>query len=397
MKSQPLSGIRVLEIGAYISTPYAGVILSSLGAEVVKVEPIEGDPFRRGMDNKNAYFKQYNSGKKSIAINLKSPEGLSLIKTLLPSFDVVMENMRPGKMTSLGLSEEVCLAINSSLIYGSVSGFGADGPWAKRPAYDTIGQSISGVYSILNDANNKQLTGTCIADLITGVSSAMGIITALFGRERSCDHLGGRIETSLLESMSLLTIDALTQAFDTGVDPERDSRHPQAQNFCLETADGKNLTIHLSVSQKFWTSLAHLIGRPDLITNPHFSDYETRILRPHYEEIVQILKTEFLKHSLEEWEVLLSAADIPYAPLLSMHEVANHEQTNWLELLGPQVGQIPMQRLPWTFDGVRPPRSNHPAHVGEHTHEILSSIYSDEKIKALAEQGHIKIYENMEP
>src|SRR5438874_2208158 len=119
MKAQPLAGIRVLEVGAYISAPYAAVFLASLGAEVVKVEPPEGEAFRRGDQNRSAYFIQYNSGKKSIAINLKSTSGLALVKSLLPRYDVLIENMRPGKMAALGLGEEVCRAINPGLIYAS--------------------------------------------------------------------------------------------------------------------------------------------------------------------------------------------------------------------------------------------------------------------------------------
>lgn len=389
MKAQPLAGIRILEIGAYISAPYGGAILASLGAEVVKIEPPEGEAFRRGEQNRSPYFIQYNTGKKSVAVNLKSKTGVGLVKSLVPRFDVLIENMRPGKMAALGLGEEVCRALNPGLIYASISGFGSGGPWVNRPAYDTIGQSMGGIYSIMNDANHLRLTGTCIADLITGVTSAMGILAALLGRERSADRKGMLMETSLLEAMSTLTIDAMTQAFEDNQSPVRNSRHPQAQNFCLETASGGGITMHLSVSQKFWGALARVIGREDLIDDPRFKTYDDRRVPAHYEEMVRIVAEAFKKRSRSEWERLLTAADVPFAPVLTMHEVAEHEQTQWLGLLGPKVGELPMVRPPWRFDGVRPSRSDQPALVGEHTREVLREVCSDGDLDALTASGDI--------
>lgn len=391
MKTQPLAGIRILEIGAYISAPYGGLILASLGAEVVKIEPPEGEAFRRGEGNRSAYFIQYNTGKKSVAINLKTQAGVDLVKSMLPKFDVVIENMRPGKMNALGLGEKACREINPHLIYASISGFGSGGPWVDRPAYDSIGQSIGGLYSIMNDAQNRRLTGTCIADLITGVTSAMGILAALLGRERDPNRQGTLMETSLLEAMSTLTVDALTQAFETGVSPERNSRHPQAQNFLLQTADGGGIVMHLSVSQKFWGALARVIGREDLIRDPRFLTYDDRRVPAHYEEIVRVMEAAFVQRPRAEWEAMLIAADVPFAPVLSMHEVAAHEQTQWLELHGPSVQGLPMLRSPWRFDGERPPRSEHAAHVGEHTREVLQEICSDSQIDALVASGDVVI------
>jgi len=389
MKSQPLAGIRVLEIGAYISAPYAGVFLASLGAEVVKIEPPEGEPFRRAEDNRSAYFIQYNSGKKSVAINLKSPAGVAAVKALVPRFDVLIENMRPGKMAALGLGEDVCRALNPSLIYAAISGFGSGGPWADRPAYDTIGQSMGGIYAIMNDAHDRRLTGTCMADLITGITSAMGILAALLGRERSSDRQGARMETSLIEAMSTLTIDAMTQAFETGEDPVRNSRHPQAQNFCLETADGGGITMHLSVSQKFWAKLARVIGREDLIDDVRFRTYDDRRVPAHYEEIVRIMQAAFARAPRSVWEQRLAEVDVPFAPVLTMHEAANHEQTRWLELLGPSVHGIPLVRAPWRFDGARPARSDHPPRVGEHTRVVLREVCSDAALQALLDRGDV--------
>lgn len=391
MSTQPLAGIRVLEIGAYISAPYAGIFLSSLGAELVKIEPPEGEAFRRGDENRSPYFIQYNSGKKSVAINLKSKAGIGIVKSMLPGFDVIIENMRPGKMAALGLGEEDCRSVNPHLVYASISGFGSGGPLVDRPAYDTMGQSIGGIYSIMNDSAQKRLTGTCTADLITGITAAMGILAALVGRERSADHRGSLVETSLVEAVSTLTIDAMTQAHELGDSPVRNSRHPQAQNFCLETSDGGGITMHLSSSQKFWAALARVVGREDLITDPRYSSYDARRVPQHYDELVRIMEEAFRQRTREEWEKILVEADVPFAPVLTMYEVARHPQTQWLELLGPEVGGLPMVRSPWRFDGQRPERSGHTPMVGEHTGEVLGKICTADELRALAAAGDIRL------
>ena len=152
--SRPLDGIRVLEIGAYIAGPYAGAMLCAMGAEVIKVEPPGGDPFRRGNGNRDPYFRQYNAGKHSIVIDLKAPEGVALVKALLPGLDVLLENNRPGALDRLGLAAAACRAINPRLIYASASGFGDGGPLRDRPAYDSIGPDRLGV--LLADERSRR-------------------------------------------------------------------------------------------------------------------------------------------------------------------------------------------------------------------------------------------------
>jgi formyl-CoA transferase len=243
----------------------------------------------------------------------------------------------------------------------------------------------------MNDADHRRLTGTCMADLITGITSCMGILAALLGRERSADREGTLLETSLLEAVSTLTIDAMTQAFEIREDPVRNSRHPQAQNFCLACADGGAITMHLSSSQKFWGNLARVIGRPELVDDPRFRTYDDRRVPAHYEEIVRIMEEAFLRKPRAEWERLLGQADVPFAPVLTMHEVAAHPQTRWLQLMGPDVGGLPMVRPPWRFDGARPERSAHPPRVGEHTREVLREICSEHDLDRLVASGAVAV------
>ena len=393
MNHKPLQGIRVLEVGAYISAPYAGSLLDSLGAQVVKVEPPQGDAYRRGVGVEFAPYVQYNAGKKSVAINLKSGDGVALVKDLLPRFDVLIENMRPGKMAALGLGADSCRQINPQLIYTSVSGFGSGGPLADRPAYDTIGQSYGGIYAMMNDQGQPRLTGTCMGDLITGVSTTMGILAALLARARDPGQTGALVETSLMESVSLLTIDAMTQAFETGESPTRTARHPAAQPFCLSARSGGAITLHLSTSEKFWAALTRVIEREDLQQDARFRRYADRAVRAHYEALDKILAQEFAKRSRDEWEQRLAQADVPFAPVLGMLEVAEHPQTKWLQMLDKAPGGLPLVRPPWRFDGQRPARDQAAAQVGEHTLEVLRDIRSPSEIEALRANGTVLAYQ----
>jgi formyl-CoA transferase len=385
MAHKPLEGIRVLEIAAYISGPYAGAILASLGAEVVKIEPPEGEAFRRKDGNRSAYFVQYNVGKKSVALDLKAPAAIGAIKAMLPGFDVLIENMRPGKMDQLGLGAAACRAINPRLIYTSVSGFGSGGPLVDRPAYDSIGQSIGGLYSILNDPGDVRLSGTCMADLITAINVALGILGALVGRGAA--GKGVHVETSVMEAVSTITIDALTQAFDENLDPVRQTRHPQAQNFCLRTASGDSITMHLSSSEKFWRALLRATGRVDLLADPRFTRFQDRVVPEHYFVIKGIMEAEFVRHSREEWERRLTEADVPFAPALTIREVAAHPQTEWLGMMDESDNGRALVRAPWRFDGTRPTRDHHAPHVGEHTREVLADLLGAAAAAALIGAG----------
>ena len=384
MSSKPLQHIRILEIGGYISAPYSTSVLCALGAEVVKVEkPHTGDDFRRNLDHRSPYFVQYNAGKKSIAVDIKRPEGVDLVLALLPKFDVLVENIRPGKLAALGLGPDACRLANPDLVYTSVTGFGNGGPLVDRAAYDTIGQALGGMYSVMGDAGEPQLSGTCIADLITGLVSATGILAALVTRAQTGS--APRIETSMLEAVSALTVDALTQMYDDRADPHRQSRHPQAQNFCLHTASDGVIAIHLSSSQKFWRSLTDAIERPDLRDDPRFALYPARV--QHYGELVPIVQETFFTRTAEQWEKVLTDADVPFAPVLGMSEFATHPQTEYLELLEPQDDGPSLLRAPWRFDGARPNRTGSAPRVGEHTRTVVAEVYDAPTIDKLLHAG----------
>ena len=385
MPHNPLEGVRILEIGGYISAPYASSLLCALGADVVKVErPGDGEDFRRHQNDRSPYFRQYNAGKRSLGVDLKDSRGVELVTALVPRFDIVLENMRPGKLAALGLGPDVCLGLRPDLIYTSVTGFGDGGPLRQRAAYDSIGQAVGGIYSILSDAGSPQISGTCVGDLVTGLSTVAGVLAALVGRHTTGE--GQHVETSMMEAVTTVTIDAITQYYDDDrQDPARQSRHPQAQSFCLKTASGEDITLHLSSSQKFWLALLEAMGRPDLAEDPRFTTYERRW--DNYFELADIVRAEFLRKPAREWEKLLSEADVPFAPVLGMGGYLSHPQTEWLDIAEPERDGLALIRPPWRFGGHRPGRDFQTPRVGQHSREIAAEVYASGRIDELVEAG----------
>ncbi|MBC9226479.1 CoA transferase [Aeromicrobium sp. 636] len=384
MQHKPLAGVRVLEFGGYISGPYATSFLSSLGADVIKVErPVVGDDFRRGMNAESPYFRQYNTGKRSLAVDLKQPEAIELVKALVTRSDVVLENLRPGKMDALGLGRDDLVSLRRDLVYMSVTGFGPGGDLAGRPAYDMIGQAFGGLVHTLSDRENARLTGTCMADLITGLTAATGILAALVGRGATGQPV--HVETSIAEAVSTLTADAVTQFFDTGTAPTRQSRHPQAQNFCLKTASDEFVVLHLSSSQKFWESLVTAMDRPELLSDSRFTTYPDR--ERHYFDLETILEGEFMMRTADEWEKLLIAHDVPFAPVLSVEAYRDHPQVQWLGVFEPERDGLALTRAPWRFEGQRPTRPGTAPLVGEHSREIASEVLAGERVEQLLASG----------
>jgi crotonobetainyl-CoA:carnitine CoA-transferase CaiB-like acyl-CoA transferase len=351
----------------------------------VKIEkPNGGDDFRRHANDKSPYFIQYNAGKRSLAIDLKSPEGVALVKELIPQFDVIIENLRPGKLAALGLGAEECRALRGDIVYTSLSGFGEGGPLANRPAYDTIGQAFGGAYSLLGDEGHPQLSGMILTDLISGISTATGILAALVGRASTGE--GQHIQTSLMEAISTLTVDAFTQYFENDhASPSRQSRHPQAQNMCLLTGSGESVAIHLSSSQKFWQSFVATIDRPELLDDPRFATYNDRVA--NYFELVAIVEPLFLERSSAEWEKLLGEFDVPFAPVLTMHDFAHHPQVEWLELIEPERDGVSLVRAPWRINGQRPERGSRAPRVGQDSRSVASEVLPADQVERLLANG----------
>jgi len=371
-----LGGITVLEFASYVSGPYAGMMLGDLGAEVIKVEdPKSGDPFRGwGAADYSATFGSVNRNKKSIILDLKSTEGVAAAIALTEEADVLIENFRPGTMDRLGLGYKKLSAINPRLVYCSVTGFGGTGPYAKRPGYDTVGQAMGGLLSVLTDLESPKGMGISLSDHLTGMMAAYGCLGALAARERT--GKGQRVETSLLTATLSFLGENAARYFEEGKVPSRKTRTQTAQVYSFVAGDGKPFVIHLSSPPKFWKALCKVAGHDEWFDDERFVDKAKR--RANYDELEGLLAAVFKTETREHWLEQLLEEDVPSAPIYTLDETLDDPQIRHLgvihEVPHPKVGSVKLVE-----SGVRmsdtPPeiRTAAPLH-GEHTEEILKRI-----------------------
>jgi crotonobetainyl-CoA:carnitine CoA-transferase CaiB-like acyl-CoA transferase len=372
MTAAVLQGVRVLEQGTFITGPACGMLLADLGADVIKVEqPGTGDPFRAFKGGLySPHFQTYNRNKRSITINTKNADERAKFHELVKTADVYIQNFRPGVAEGLGVGEKELRAINPRLIYCSISGFGADGPSAQRPSYDTVAQAASGYLKLLVNPTNPRVVGPAIADAVTGFYAAYGVLGALF--ERSRTGVGRKVEVSMLEAMSHWNLDAFTHYYSANEVMGPFSRPRVSQSYVLECNDGKWIALHMSSPEKFWQGLANAIEKPDMFKDPRFATREARI--DNQEAIIELLSGIFKTRSREQWCNRLLAEDVPHAPMYGTDEALEDPQAKHLQLLvqahHPTMGEFRTVRPPVSFDGERSLSVRPPPTLGEHNEEI---------------------------
>jgi crotonobetainyl-CoA:carnitine CoA-transferase CaiB-like acyl-CoA transferase len=378
----PLAGIRVLEFASMLSGPFAGMLLRLLGAEVIKVERTGGDPFR-GYGGFSSHFANFNAGKKSVVVDLNDARGREAALKLIETADVLLENSRPGQMEKLGLSEHDCRLLNPRLVYVGISGFGLTGPLADRPAYDAIGQAMSGLMDALT-TDAAPSVGPALGDVVSGLVGVSAVLAGLAGRGVS--GTGSTVQTSMIEALGCVISDALLHYTAHGSERTRADRSTRSQVFSLKCADGKYVMIQLSGSQKFFANLLRLVGKSELLSDDRFATYAARMEnQPAMQEILQVI---FSDKGSVEWEELLAAADVPSGPVLSVAEVVAHPQTEALEMFGP-VEQDGSRRYrgPWMIDGHRPPTPGPAPLLGQDTQEIFAELFGTSDTEKLVESG----------
>jgi crotonobetainyl-CoA:carnitine CoA-transferase CaiB-like acyl-CoA transferase len=371
-----LEGIRVVEFANYVSGPYAGMLLGDLGAEVIKVEsPGGGDPFRGwGRVEYSPTFGSVNRNKKSVVFDLKSTDGLAAARALVRTADVLIENFRTGTMDRLGLGYDDAARDNPPLVWCSITGFGSSGPYASRPGYDTVGQSVSGLLSLLTDLEHPRPMGISLSDHLAGITACNGILGALVSRGRT--GKGQRVETSLLEATVSFCGENAARFFENGKVPNRATRTHQAQVYAFVAGDGKPFVIHLSTPTKFWQALARVAGRPEWLDDARFATKEKR--SQHYDVLNGELAAIFKTDSRAAWLKKLQEADVPAAELNNFGEVFDDPQVKHLKLRQDvphqRVGSVGLVRNAVRMSATPPEIRSASPELGEHTDEILAQL-----------------------
>jgi crotonobetainyl-CoA:carnitine CoA-transferase CaiB-like acyl-CoA transferase len=369
---QVLNGVRVVEHGTFITGPAASMLLADLGADVVKVElPGTGDPFRAFKGGLySPHYQTYNRNKRSVTLNTKQAGDLEQFDELIREADVYIQNFRPGVAEQIGAGEERLRKLNPKLIYCAISGFGATGPAAGRPTYDTVAQAASGFLGLLINPANPRVLGPALADSLTGFYAAYGILGAL--HERHATGTGRKVEVSMFEAMAHFNLDAFQHLFSANEVMGPFSRPSVSQSYVLKCADGKWIALHMSSPAKFWQGLAAAMERADIFEDPRFATREARI--DNQEAMIETLGPIFAKHDRAEWCRRLEANDVPHAPMYTTAEVPDDPQAKHLQLFveteHPQVGKFRSVRSPVSFDGERALEITAPPLLGEHNADL---------------------------
>ena len=393
----PLAGIRVLDLTRVLAGPYCTMFLGDLGAEVVKIEqPGVGDDTRGWgppfADGESAYFLCVNRNKKSLTVDLKSAEGISLVRQLADRADVLIENFRPGTMDQFGLGYDRLHSANPKLIYASLSGFGADGPMADMPGYDLIVQAWGGLMSITGTEESGPLkVGVAIIDLVAGLMLGKSIAAALYAREKN--GVGQKLDTSLLEAEVAVLINAGSNYLVSGKVPGRwGNAHPTIVPYQSFQTEDSYLVVGVA-SEGIWQRFCAAIGKPELARDPRFERNPDRVA--NRSALIPGLSEIFRSRNNETWLRLLNEAEVPCAPIQTIDEVFHSPQVlhrkMLVEVVHPTAGTVRMAGLPVKFSETPASVRLPPPLLGEHSEQVLSSWLgiSGEAVAKLKQKGVI--------
>ncbi|WP_147127077.1 CaiB/BaiF CoA transferase family protein [Shimia ponticola] len=396
--SRPLVGTTVLDLTNVLAGPFACHQLAHLGADVIKVEAVGRGDLARGLGaspelsakGMGISFLAQNAGKRSITVNLKTEGGRDVLKRLVRSADVLVENFRPSVMERLGVGAEVLRAENPKLIYCAISGFGQTGPWAKRPAYDQIIQGAAGVMEVTGTQDSGPTrVGYPLADTVGGLTAALAISAALNAPDRGCV-----IDVSMLEAVLATMGWVISNHIIGGVEPTRNGNEnpTSAPSGAFQCADG---LINIAANkEEQWQALAEHLNRADLLDDPDFAtreDRKTNRLRLRAE-----LETVLTTKPASEWEAELNSLGVPAGAVLSVPDVLAHDQIRQRELFGRFADvagvtePIDLLRVGMMIDSKRPSVNAPPPELGGDTDDVLGAVgYSPEDISKLRKEGAV--------
>lgn len=392
---QVLEGIRVIDLTRVLAGPYATMVLADLGAEVIKVESLTGDEARRFGPFKgdvSGYFQSVNRGKKSVAIDLKHPDGKALLMDLLAQSDILVENYRPGAMKRLGLDYETLRSVYPSLIYAACSGFGQTGPYSHRGAYDMIIQGMGGVISVTGEPDQPPVrVGISIGDLSASLFTAIGILSALHVRNQT--GAGQMVDIGMLDCQVALLENAISRFDMNGEVPKPlGARHPSITPFqAFETSDS---WLMLAIGNNvLWQKFCDVIETPWLTQDPRFSDNASRT--DNHTALQNVLSPIIKQRTTPAWIDLLEPLDIPCGPIHDVQQVVEDPQVNArdmiLQFTHPTAGPLRMAGTPIKLTDTPGQISGIAPELGEHTDDVLTSIlnFSKQEIHKLRSQNII--------
>lgn len=374
----PLAGVRVLDLTRVLAGPYATMLLGDAGAEVVKVEPPQGDETRQWgppwAGGESAYYLCINRNKRSIALDLAKPGGLTILRRLASQSDVLIENYKHGTMERWGLGyEEVLRAENPGLIYASITGFGSTGPYAHLPGYDTVMEAMGGLMSITGEPEGEPVkVGVAIVDIVTGCLAAWGISTALAERART--GRGRRVELSLLDSALSLLINQASSFLIGGNVPKRyGNAHPTIVPYqTFPTAEGPLMVA--TANDRQFARFCEVIGLPGLPGEERFRTNRQRVV--HREELLPIIEGALAARTAAEWNDLCWEAGVPVGPVRDIAQAFDDPQVaargSVTRIAHPTAGEVPLVASPVRFAPGAPQPQRHPPLLGEHTVEVLA-------------------------
>lgn len=393
---KPLEGIKVLDLSRVLAGPTVGMILGDLGADVIKVEkPGEGDetrgwgpPFAGG---ESAYYMCANKNKRSITLNLKSPEGREILEKLIKRSDVVILNFLPDVLQNLKLTYEDIKRIKEDIIWASITGFGLTGPKSTKPGYDVLIQGISGLMSITGESDGEPMkVGVAICDVLTALYTVIAVEAALI--RRKITGQGAMIDNSLLEASIASLVNVANNYLIGGIIPKRyGNAHPNIVPYQVFRASDDYIIIGVG-NEEQWKRFCKVIEREDLLTDPRFETNAKRL--ENRDILIPIIEDIIKQKPAEYWLTRLDEAHIPAGPINTVDKAINDEQVrarNFIqEIDHPTAGKIKLMKNPIHFGDIDLDIYRHPPLLGEHTEEILLELgYNNEEIKNLKAKGII--------